>query len=566
MSGKDNLKEALEYLRRDPQLRNYVDQLSKLLQNERGLTPRRAFVEAYREIIIQSLHHLSKEHIRRYSFRASDDSKPSVVLVSYNSSVVGMRDSERRITDWHPDSLSSTELSIQIAQHVRQSIEEEWLKKASQRPNVFELHLLAQKRISIEGSLPARLPLYIAAAHNPALGRSTSVPSGDQSPADTNRPELGAAEQSISAQGIFLNLPLINVSREETAQELSNFIMKVRDLQVNKNRPYPEKLIPLEDLAAYGDYLKSLLVYKDSANMPVPLSLCTIAISDELSNLPLGTAMVISSHTFDYQIAIGISHLCLDLFSAFYKIEQEASLLRETAFLITAWVHHEAAHWSHHVKAGADQLAESVEELKGVAQPGNELASKLAAITNELSSLQDDLTVIATTATISTELLRQLAGPSGSLIESRKFLEKVNTFLKLYDQVKPTVDVAYNQRFPRAVLLACCEFIRNAAKNVSDHLVAPARIAITLNEHSGVLKLQVESEPHDIQNVRALNDLNNRDHRLTLEDVSSKRDHLGGFLVHLLADFVGGHVSWQWEEIGTNRIRVRAQFILTVQN
>lgn len=576
MSDADQLQSALEKLRRDPFLRGYVTELGELLRSERGFTPRPAFVETYKGIVVKSLHHLVTEHIRPYfTARIGDKAEsevtyPAAILISYNSNVVGIDNRQRRITDWIPDDLSPVTESARVSEHVRGILEREWLRKTSLRPNIVELHLLAQKRISISGSLPVRLPIYISAralteTNNPKswirLGENFLMTDEVE---DTEKADY---EPPLS-QGIFFELPLDELGQKRIGSALSKFVSKLEALQVNKHNSYPGRRIPIEDYEAYGGYLKSLLLYSDSSGVMTPLCLSTIAISDELSNVPLGTAMVIAPYDLDHDMAVGISHLCFDLFSAYYKTEQEASLLRETAFLVTAWVHHEAAHWSRYVSTQADHLTDQIEEITGIEEgfadrevPTTENISKrLSSVTAQLSESSEELKAISIIAMLSTELLKQLGGPTTSVIQPAYFTEKITSLLKLYSHVEATLSVRCKRKFPRALLLICCELVRNADKHLSGKGIVTGKIAIDLEDQADTLSLTVTSEPHASQDAAALEALNNlRDSiHSNLDDYMQKEEQLGGLLIHMLADVMGGRAEWSWVEMGQSRIRVKA--------
>jgi hypothetical protein len=570
MIEKDNLRTALERLRRDDQLRNAVSEIGELVRRERALTPPESFETTYKSIIIRSLHHLAETHLRNYYESSSGDSinsnDPCLILLSYQSSVIGATERKRRVTDWHPDLLSGETRYDGLSDHVKSVINQAWLKKASLRPNAIELHLLAQKRISLAGSVAIRPPIYLSAGTPRPSWLRQGVPLGNTLIILRDEEE-STGDNAPAPVAVYVEIPFAKLETKEIALELSEFVSEVKTVQANKRTPYPGHTVLVEDYEAYGDYLKALLVYPDQSGA-TPMCLCTIAVSDELSNVPLGTAMIISPWALDYSIAAGISHICFDLFSAYYKIEQEASLLRETAFLITAWVHHETAHWSNYVDSQAydiDEIIDHVNTYVGDKVQLNNQPSKpsldFRALSERLTEVSKELEAISATATLSTELLKQLGGTSSALIPVEEFCDKVSVFLRLYSHIQATVEPDAQKDVPRALLLTCCEFIRNADKHLADKGAVTGKIHISLGDRAGFPELRVLSEPHDVKRINGLDALNKVRNSGTpdLHEVLSKKEHLGGLLVHMMAKVMGGFAEWTWEPINKTRIRVQAR-------
>ena len=334
MTREDALRDQLNSLRFDKYLREKISEVSTLITNQRAELVS-GFIQSYSQVICEALHRLASTHLQAYyeaSFERSPG--PAVVLLSYRSSIVGKTDSTRRVTDWRPDSLSEFEHSNALAYHVHKTIDELWIKELATKAN-FDLHSLAQKRISIPGFLDMRLPIYLSAC------QGTPYWMADRSVKREGYVIYRRDAKQKRPIAFFMSLPLQSNNVQLIGQVVQEFVREHRQAQFSTTNPYPKEDLTREQCDAYAAYLNQLMQFEGSEGGIKPLCLCTIAVSDELSNVALGTAMVFSTEAVDQQVAMGIHHICFDLLNALYKIEQEASLLRDLTSLVTAWVRHD---------------------------------------------------------------------------------------------------------------------------------------------------------------------------------------------------------------------------------
>src|SRR5437868_13064059 len=111
MTRDDALRDQLNSLRFDKYLREKIADVGTLITNQRGVSVR-GFTQSYREVVCEALHHLAVTHLQAYyESSIESETEPAVVLLSYRSSIIGQTDSARRITDWHPVTLSKSENS-----------------------------------------------------------------------------------------------------------------------------------------------------------------------------------------------------------------------------------------------------------------------------------------------------------------------------------------------------------------------------------------------------------------------------------------------------------------------
>lgn len=540
MTHEDALRDQLNSLRFDEHLRKSIYEVGRLITNQRGSGSVKEFTQTYRHVICDALHWLAVTHIKPYyegSFESSTET--AVVLLSYRSSIIGQADSARRVTDWQPDRLDESENSIALAHHLYKTIEELWNNKLASKAN-FDLHSLAQKRISIPGFLEMRLPIYLSAYQGTTNWMNS--PSIERDGYLVFRSDTKQKTQPIA---FFMDIP----SQSQDVQMIvQQFVRGHRQAQFSIANRYPKEELTPEQCDAYAAYLNELMKFEDSQNGTRPLCLCTIAVSDELSNVPLGTAMIFSTDVVDQQIAMGIHHICFDLLSALYKIEQEASLLRDLASLVTAWVHHESRHW-------ATSVSKYVREIR------NHNHDPRSA--ERFTKIADDLEAVAETAVISTQLLEQFSDTSFQPLTPEGFEQKVKLLMRLKRDVEVSCNIAAEGFIPRGVLLVCCELIRNADRHRALKGEVKGKIVVDLQQQEKNLRLTVISEPHDFtEELEKLNSLGRLD-SFDIFGVGDVESGLGGILISRLARVLNGTAQWEWEAIENNKIRVKAVFELS---
>ena len=550
MTYEDALRDQLNSLRFDKYLREKISDVRTLITNQRGESVR-GFTQAYNQVICEALHRLAVAHLQAY-YDASFESSPgpAVVLLSYRSSIIGQTDSARRVTDWQPDSLSKSEQSVALAHHVYKTIDELWNKKLASVAN-FDLHSLAQKRISIPGFLDMRLPIYLSACQGATNWMAD--PSVEREGPVIYR-KVAKQKQPIA---FFMDLPLQSNNMQRIGRAVQEFVRDHRQTQFSVDNPYPKEELTQEQGDAYTAYLNQLMKFEGSENTVKPLCLCTIAISDELSNVALGTAMVFSTEAVDQQVAMGIHHICFDLLNALYKIEQEASLLRDLTFLVTAWVHHESKNWSKSVTRYVQGIRKHVKELSKE-KSGNQAPPSA----ERLTKIADDLEAVAETAVISTQLLEQFSDTGSESLTKEMFEEKVKLLVRLKRDVEVKRNITAEGSIPRGVLLVCCELIRNADRHRAGKGEGKGKMIVELKQHQNTLRLTVTSEPHDLtEGLKKLKAVVLQD-SFDVSGASATKSGLGGILIGRLAKVLNGTARWDWEPIPNDKIRVKAVFEL----
>jgi hypothetical protein len=545
---EDLLVSQLKTLRCDPQIRNHILEVDRALKKDLRAQPVSDFLETYIETINAALHTLAREHLAPYytsvTQRYAGSGKEAAatmledeafVLLSYNSAL-GMPNS--RVTDLKTDSLYAHERKMGAhIDSVLQDQERGWLSIA-ERNDRLEIHQLAQSPVIPHTGAPVRVSVYILSS----TGEPVWLRDFDE------RDGFIFDRSGHIPVGAIFRCSLLSEDIGSVATELKRFVETFFEKESGGSERYPTDPLTI-GYQAYVEYLKHLLLW-ESGDQTIPLCLCTIAISDELSNVPLGTAMIFSAQPIHPTIATGIHDLCFDLFNAFYKLEITASARQETALLVTNWVSHEATHWALGVK-------NHTAKLKG---------RKCAQCDSQnVDPTIVELEALATTIDLTTQLTKQMSSREEPRLERPAFNHAVSEILLAVVpkacQNSYTPFSEYGEKITRALLLVCVELVRNGVRHKCASKMGDVRIEVRAQEDDSGVALIVKSEPHTQDSTDFLAELNALE-MFSLDEAYDDKlgKRLGGRMVKRLMQILGGDVRWEWEPVepGSSRYRVTA--------
>jgi phosphoglucosamine mutase len=523
------IKRELEELRRNRDIRTFIKEARQVLKEGLPTKASHELPKRYENTIYQTLHHLATEHLRSYfAEKLGGSVNEAVILLSYSSL---LKRPNRRITD-SPDRLSGAD---DLCSHITKVIDDKW-NLISKRPNRFEIHQLAQSPVCPKDGVPVRVPIYISAVDIPWSDDFVVRP-----------PFVYGKNNERDPVAAYFYCPFSETDPSEATVLLEQFVESHARAQFDPEETYPAGHLPLEEYTLYLDYLRDLLYLVRGSNS-TPLCLCTIAISDELSDVPLGTAMIFSDVAILPEMTTDIRDLCFDVFGAFYKIESESYSRQQTALLLANWINHEAKNWA----AGIRNRAKELEKQYNEGGPA------------EVFEIGERLKALAVTIPLTTELLRQLdlhadAMPLNDFRDNVKHILRAVINKGSANNFDCSLDSSL--RVPRGLLVICMELIRNVQKHSIAVPRADVKVKVELEKDNGNLVLIVSSSPHNaatsIPNLESLNSA----HSLALEDGNNK---LGGSLIKSLVSIMGGRVEWRWEPktAPDNQIAVRVTCIV----
>ena len=179
-----------------------------------------------------------------------------------------------------------------------------------------------------------------------------------------------------------------------------------------------------------------------------------------------------------------------------------------------------------------------------------------------LTQIADDLTAVAETAVISTQLLRQFSDARYASLTTEDFKQNVQLLVSLKRDVEVTCTITAEGSIPRGVLLVCWELIRNADSHRASRGERKGKMIVDLKQHENALRLTVTSEPHDLtKGLKKLTTVALQD-SFDISEASATKSGLGGILIGRLAKVLNGTARWDWEPIANNKVRVKAVFEL----
>lgn len=534
IDGETPLEIQIKALRADAALRDSIARAKDALRDQLAFSSAREALPQYENVIKSALHHLARNHLQDLVKPELAPGDKGVIVLSYSSRYAS------RVADFEsPDPLDDPEGSL--ATHVGAVIEHDWKRALSKIPGMFELHRLAQCRINLQGSPPTRLPIYVSATAKPQwLGLYDLASAPGFAIKTTNRSvdaalfELGDISDDNDLQRRFIG-----------------FVEGYRNAEETK-RCYPSVDIAPDKYAAYVIYLKKLL-----AAGAERLCLCTVAISDELSNVALGTAMLFTTVPLRPVTAAAVHAVCFELFNALHMVEARADERHKTASMVAHWVHHEAQHWATQMKGIASCLVSPARLEDTPDEPDEPDAVRPLLDQSELAA---ELKALADVVPMTTELLRQLNRDITKGIGPQKFTESIQTIFSAIakqDGYATVVDVDgdWNGNVPYGLVPVALELVRNAVR----YRVTTGgnkHIAVALKESGHFLCLRVSSEPQLRLNLSKIESLNAIDETEHLELGTDLR-LTGSMLVKRIVRILGGDVHWQ------ARSRADGQLVVT---
>lgn len=504
-------------LRFDGMLRGFLREAREALARHLTTTEAGRLPSQYESAVYKTFEHFAQNHLRAL-YQGLERDNRAAALLSYSSL---LRKPDRRLTDLRPVSLTAD--SEHLAAHVGGVLDTTW-KRVAQRPQYLALHRLAQCPIKYGDTISVRIPVYMNACQ--AQPQWLSVPPDEfalRGPFLFNKTHTEPLAALYSA---------CDSAEGSIAPSLQEFVERLAATQEEGGDRYPGPAFPQEEYRVYAEYLTELLGWNDRGSS-CPLHLCTIAISDDLSNIPLGTAMIFSEKAIHPEAATEIHDLCFEVFDGFYKLESELYYRQQTALLVANWVNHEAKNWASDI---------------GV------IADRLFALEDIPQDLPNDLVALSKTVPITTELLRQMHLSAGGIsiryfrsnvrYMSRCLLKQATVSLDT-DAVSPTRDV------PRGLLLITMELLRNVVKH-GRRAPADMDVCVSLSEDQGSLILSVKSWPHrgDIEAITTLDQLN-RELVPALMFQPTLNRKIGAAIVKQLVAALGGAVTWRWDPLDT---------------
>jgi hypothetical protein len=249
---------------------------------------------------------------------------------------------------------------------------------------------------------------------------------------------------------------------------------------------YPDASTSYE---GYERYINQLLGWSRG------LWLCTVAVSDELTDLPLGTAMVFSENAPEPEIAARINALCFEVMNAIEKIERLALNLSDTSKALAAWVNHEAKGWFSVLDQQLIQMRRLTKKLSPDAHEATQPEGTGPAVRDRLVAIHDRLHDLKTYAPNVIELLNHFTGTESGQITGRAFEEQVSAYIRS-KELTPEVEVAVGDvKIPKALVIIAFEFIRNARKR-REVKGGAFTLRVRLTKRFDAVVLEVSSAPH----------------------------------------------------------------------
>ena len=436
---------ALEAVRRDPVLAELVTNVGQLVS---ARAAQKDFVVNYVATVTAGLHRFSQQHLRGYIDKVLKRPHVAVVL-SYQTSLSDFDQAKRRITDWKADPL--TPGSENMAAQLSSFLAREWVSGAGQRTD-FQIHSLAQQRVRERTGVFVRVPVYITS--------KTTAPAWidvESRATDLLRPTSEAGDVAF--------VEVDATSKETVAKSLGAFTQSWKKLAQG------DTYVGHEDIANYAPYLQGLI----DGTAGECTGFVTTAISDELSNVPLGTLMLFSREPIDPSIVLSLQHLSFDLFGALYKTEQESVIRHNLTALMVTWMYQEAADWSERLRDAVRTLRD-----KNAAQAG-------------LKPLE----ALAETAAAPIELFMQIVGVSATGVA-------IELFRRMVEATFESVNLPLNRKLvieglpaiPRYLALICLALIRFASRLIVEDPAKNPSIDVRLERIGEKLALRIESSPH----------------------------------------------------------------------
>lgn len=439
-----------------------------------------------------------ERHLRPYvesDVGSGEQSAKNVCAVlSYTSRLLR----KSRVSDFRPIKIIAGK-DGEIDVHVDDLLKRVWLEKLSRDPKRVELNELAQRATCGADGLISRKPIIVSLEQ---AGSGTS-----------EFEEEATWRVRVPAAG-----PV-----DEAVRILRSFVLQHRERQNQKNgKRYPlnENSISQEAFTGYVTYLRELL--QPSADCF--LTLTTIALSDELTDLPLGSVMLFSDRAIDASLARNIHHLCFYVVNAIYKWEGRMEERRSQTEILLSWFRHETVHWVRANSFVVDRLQDANPDIPAAVQ-----------------SIRD----VATMADATIDLIGSSTKSDSNPAELRHALDAAQRL----NGAKATVEMLVScDSFPVVMRAVCMELSLNAFK------ARAAAIAISLDEEANDWVLRVTSSPHgpnDIDNIELM----------AGDDDSVQTNFRGIRLIRRVAELFQGTAAWSITSRGP-QFEVCARFTL----
>lgn len=466
-----SIVECLDDLRHDEQLWEAIHAIEETAAAwKAGLRPSLELVRGHHTAVRAALQVLSENYLARF-FQSLD--QPAVILLNYQSALSASGEDGIRIADAEPRPLTShLPETMALVEHVRRVLDREWphIRKA---PNYFQLHRLAQLRVSLPGGSPRRTPVYVSP--------SPTRPTWADRLKPTNPPGLLHNGQNRPSVALYCPAAPGGI----TIEGLRVFALGVASHQQQVHR-YPDASTSYE---GYERYINQLLGWNRG------IWLCTVAVSDELTDLPLGTAMIFSEKAPEPEIAARINALCFEVMNAIEKIERLALNLSDTSKALAAWVNHEAKGWFSVLDQQLIQLRRLTRRLFPEVQEATQPEEKPPDVRGQLETIHDRLHDLKTYAPNVIELLNHFTGKEAGQITGGAFREQVSAYIRS-KEVAPAVEVAVGDlKIPKALVIIAFEFIRNARKR-REVKGGEFTLRVRLSQRFDAVVLEVHSAPH----------------------------------------------------------------------
>jgi len=545
--ARDILLNQLSCLRADANIRDFLAKAEAALRSERWLMSAIEPPRAYSQVVKEAVHCLARDHIAFYVadfFREGGSAvPPTTALVSFSSSFGVPR---ARLTDYKCDALSTCN-DAQFVPRLERELKTGWQEGLAQASRRFELHELAQRRVRMESSPAARIPVYVCPCTTQPSWLDTSGGSGDE--------QLNQKNYSLCASHLILDrsrnapvaslicLPLHDLAQSSARLEAAYQYLKNIEDPGEKSIDDPNRELERTHYDAYVSYLSKLLNY-GTPQVPSHLCLCTIAVSDELSNLRLGSVMLFSEDPCLPLLAAGIHDLCHDFFDALYKIEMAAHIRQETSLSVTRWLAHEVSNW-------ASCLANAVKPVEDALKQ-DDVRREGKVKVEAVRTCTDNVRAVAISLPSTADFLRQFMRNANATVLIQEFEAKLHMAFSAQapayvERLTFTSRMVPGKTIPVGLLLAALELTRNAYANKDQYLAKDWRVSVDLFEERGSLVLQVDSAPQDEDGIRKLRD--------AVRGADGAERGLGIRLIKQVVATLGGALTTEGDEPGRGIIR-----------
>jgi hypothetical protein len=478
----DIIQDNITEIRENPEFHRLIKEIKGELNSALYVREWNDLSENFKSKIAKVLTVLGEKHLAKYWQECKGKMKDEVsdvcfALISYTSIVRTFSDESSIRVPNHPDYLTIplTRINASIKKNLDMVLKKYWKEKILPKKNHIEIHKVAQLKYRFEAQGEKHLFIYVNSTSHGKL------------------PETELWERFIITDSFLYDhekkspdaaVFFFPENKEELPLKLHSFFQQLQkhiDISDSVITGIPQQGQENEPYRDYADYIGRLLS-GPSSNHDIKsesLCLCTIAVTDELSDIPLGTVMLFTDRIVPPGVAIGLHDLCFELFDALHKLESDIQQRHKTAWLLSNWTDHELAHWH----MDAERIAGRLDECECPSKNNNirELAQELRDLAIEVKRCGQ---------------LFALYQEQGVNIDSEEFRKEIEAVLRKRtkaigrskDSYELSIELPEWGRIPAVLLPVTVELIRNAFRHSSAVI-----IKVSYEKKNGNIVLSVSS-------------------------------------------------------------------------